>query len=75
MAVESNAWCAGPSAGEGWMVRKPLKPQSQISSMITDIFAPATAIGLEKLSANGLFFVGAQKAVGLYQTTHMVMLS
>ena len=42
----------------------------KLQALVYDIFPPTTAvidyaIGLEKLSANGQFFVGAQVAVSL----------
>ena len=46
------------------------KPSHKFQALVYDIFPPTTAIvnyatGLEKLTANGQFFVGAQMAVNL----------
>ena len=46
------------------------KPSHKFQALVYDIFPPTTAIvnyatGLEKLTANGQFFVGAQMAVNV----------
>ena len=49
----------------------------KLQALVYDILPPAIAIideatGLEKPSANGRFFVGAQMAVGLYETIKII---
>ena len=53
------------------------KPAGKLQALVYDILPAATvitdyAIGLEKLSANGQFFAGAQMAVSLYQTNQIM---
>ena len=53
------------------------KGHHQLQALIYDVLPPTTAvtdyaIGLERLSANGQFLVGAQMAITLQQTAHII---